>query len=325
MGIFDKLKSVFQKKDDQDVYLSGLSKSRKSFGDRLRALKKSFAGVDDNFLEELMIVLLEADVGIKTAEKIVAMVEAEAIKSRLTTFEQIGECLIEQMAKLYDEQTDDSLVHMADEGVTCILLVGVNGSGKTTSTAKLAHYFQQQNKKVAVAAADTFRAGAVDQLQMWADRLDIPCIRKGDQADPSAVLVDACRYANEAQLDILIGDTAGRLQNKTNLMKELEKMHRVVGKEIAGAPHEVWLVIDATTGQNGISQAQIFMETTQVSGIILTKLDGSAKGGIVLAIRDLLGLPVKFIGLGEKAEDLRVFDLDSYLYSISESLMSEHD
>ncbi len=174
------------------------------------------------------------------------------------------------------------------------------------------------------AAADTFRAGAVDQLENWSKRLDIPCIKGRENGDPSAVLVDACRYAKEHHVDVLIGDTAGRLQNKTNLMKELSKMKRVVEKEIPNAPHEVWLVLDATTGQNGISQAQIFMETTNVTGIILTKMDGTAKGGIVIAIRDLLGLPVKYIGLGESMDDLRPFDIDTYLYGLCEDLL-EHE
>ncbi|MGL5540231.1 MAG: signal recognition particle-docking protein FtsY [Erysipelotrichaceae bacterium] len=323
MGIFDKLKQVFKKNEDADLYLSGLSKSRISFSQRLQSLKRTFVGLDDNFLEELMIVLLEADVGIKTAEKIVSMVEKEALKRKLKSFEQIAECLIEQMELLYAPDETLHQVHLASEGPSVILLVGVNGSGKTTSTAKLAYYFKNQGMQVAVAAADTFRAGAIDQLQMWAERLDIPCIAKQAHSDPSAVLVDATRESVAKGYDLLIGDTAGRLQNKANLMKELEKMHRVVGKEIEGAPHEVWLVIDATTGQNGISQAQIFMETTQVTGIVLTKMDGTAKGGIVLAIRDLLGLPVKFIGLGEKVEDLKAFDLDSYLYSLSEGLLGD--
>ncbi len=203
-------------------------------------------------------------------------------------------------------------------------MVGVNGSGKTTTTAKLAKRFMEDGKRVMTAAADTFRAGAVDQLENWSKRLDIPCIKGRENGDPSAVLVDACRYAKEHHVDVLIGDTAGRLQNKTNLMKELSKMKRVVEKEIPNAPHEVWLVLDATTGQNGISQAQIFMETTNVTGIILTKMDGTAKGGIVIAIRDLLGLPVKYIGLGESMDDLRPFDIDTYLYGLCEDLL-EHE
>ena len=219
---------------------------------------------------------------------------------------------------------DDQPFHKNEDGPTVILMVGVNGSGKTTTTAKLTKLFKSEGSSVVLAAADTFRAGAIDQLVKWAEHLDVPCIKGREGGDPSAALVDACRYAKEHQMDYLIGDTAGRLQNKANLMKELSKMRRVIEREIPGAPHEVWLVLDATTGQNGISQAQIFLETTNVTGIILTKMDGTAKGGIVIAIRDLLGLPVKFIGLGEKEDDLRPFDIDSYLYGMCEDLLN-HD
>ena len=226
------------------------------------------------------------------------------------------------MAELYNAHEDRSFQENAD-GPTVILMVGVNGSGKTTTTAKLAKRFTEANKSVVLAAADTFRAGAVDQLAKWAQRLDLPCIKGRENGDPSAVLVDACRYAKEHHADIVIGDTAGRLQNKANLMKELEKMKRVTAKEIPGAPHEVWLGIDATTGQNGISQASVFMETTDVSGIILTKTDGTAKGGIVIAIRDLLGLPVTYIGLGEGVDDLRPFDINAYLYGLCEGILDD--
>ncbi|MXQ73606.1 signal recognition particle-docking protein FtsY [Clostridiaceae bacterium DONG20-135] len=324
MGIFSKLKQAFAGKDDQDRYLSGLDKSRRSFSQRIRNLALNFTGVNEEFLEELMIVLLEADIGIRTAEKIIERVETRAMDEKLKKFDEISECLIEVMAEMYEEAgtCDD---HVNENGPTVVLMVGVNGSGKTTTTAKLTKLYQEQRKKVVLAAADTFRAGAVDQLAMWADRLNVPCIKGREGGDPSAVLVDACRYALEEKADYLIGDTAGRLQNKANLMKELEKMKRVVGREIDGAPHEVWLVIDATTGQNGISQAQVFLETTAVTGIILTKLDGTAKGGIVFAIRDQLGLPVKFIGLGEHPDDLRPFDLQSYLYSLCEGMLEDHD
>lgn len=323
MGIFSKLKQAFSTKSDQDRYLTGLDKSKKSFAERIRRLALGFRGVDEEFLEELMVVLLEADIGIKTAQKIVDAVENEALDQHYRSFEEISECLIEQMAKLYNAK-EDKETSFNSEGPTVILMVGVNGSGKTTTTAKLAKRFGEQGKSVVLAAADTFRAGAVDQLARWAERLAIPCIKGRENGDPSAVLVDACRYAKEHQVDVLIGDTAGRLQNKANLMKELSKMKRVVEKEIPGAPHEVWLVLDATTGQNGISQAEIFMETSDVSGIILTKLDGTAKGGIVIAIRDLLGLPVKYIGLGESMDDLRPFDIDSYLYGLCEGILA-HD
>ncbi len=322
MGIFSKLKQAFGSNEDQDRYLSGLDKSKKSFSQRIRRLALGFSGVNEEFLEELMIALLEADIGVKTAQKIVDAVENEAMDRRLKTFSEISECLVEQMAKLYTEHEDRPFQENPN-GPTVILMVGVNGSGKTTTTAKLAKRFQEDKKSVVLAAADTFRAGAVDQLAKWAERLNLPCIKGRENGDPSAVLVDACRYAKEHHSDIVIGDTAGRLQNKANLMKELEKMKRVVAKEIPGAPHEVWLVIDATTGQNGISQASVFMETTDVNGIILTKTDGTAKGGIVIAIRDLLGLPVTYIGLGEGIDDLRPFDINAYLYGLCEGILND--
>ncbi|MCI9292738.1 MAG: signal recognition particle-docking protein FtsY [Erysipelotrichaceae bacterium] len=323
MGIFSKLKQTFSGKEDKDRYLSGLDKSKKTFAQRIRKLALGFTGVNEAFLEDLMIVLLEADIGIKTAQKIVDQVETKAMDQHLKSFDQISECLIETMLELYQTKEERPFSY-AENGPTVILMVGVNGSGKTTTTAKLAKRFMEDGKRVMTAAADTFRAGAVDQLENWSKRLDIPCIKGRENGDPSAVLVDACRYAKEHHVDVLIGDTAGRLQNKTNLMKELSKMKRVVEKEIPNAPHEVWLVLDATTGQNGISQAQIFMETTNVTGIILTKMDGTAKGGIVIAIRDLLGLPVKYIGLGESMDDLRPFDIDTYLYGLCEDLL-EHE
>ena len=322
MGIFSRLKQAFSANEDQDRYLSGLNKSKKTFSQRIRKLALNFSGVNEEFLEELMITLLEADIGIKTAQKIVDAVESEAMDHHLKSFSQISECLVEQLALLYNKEEDEPFTFNED-GPTVILMVGVNGSGKTTTSAKLAKRFVEEGKSVALAAADTFRAGAVDQLEMWAKRLDLPCIKGRENGDPSAVLVDACRYVKEKHMDVLIADTAGRLQNKTNLMKELEKMKRVVEKEIPGAPHAVWLVIDATTGQNGISQAQLFTDTTDVNGIILTKLDGTAKGGIVIAIRDLLGLGVKYIGLGEGIDDLRPFDINTYLYGLCEDLLDD--
>lgn len=321
MGIFSKLKKSFQNKSDQDRYLTGLDKTKKSFSERIRKLALGFRGVDEAFLEELMIALLEADIGIKTSQKIVDEVENRAYHGKLKDFNQISECLVDVMHDMYMDHEDIDHVWNMD-GPTVILMVGVNGSGKTTTSAKLTKRFQEDGKTVVLAAADTFRAGAIDQLATWAQRLHVPCIKGKEGGDPSATLVDACRYALEHHMDVLLGDTAGRLQNKTNLMNELGKMKRVIEREIPGAPHEVWLVLDATTGQNGISQAQVFLETTNVTGIILTKLDGTAKGGIVIAIRDLLGLPVKYIGLGETLDDLRPFDIDSYLYGMCEGLLS---
>ncbi len=321
MGFFSTLKNIFKGKNekDKDSYLLGLDKSKKSFASRIRRLALSFTGVNEEFLEELMITLLEADIGYKTATKIISEVENRAMDRKLKKFEEVSDCLIEVMHDMYTS-SEDAPFNENLNGPTVILMVGVNGSGKTTTSAKLAHAFKNEGKKVALVAADTFRAGAVEQLARWADRLELPCIKGREKADPSSVLVDGCRYAKNNDVDILICDTAGRLQNKTNLMKELEKMHKVVGREIPSAPHEVWLVLDATTGQNGISQAEIFLQTSKVNGIILSKLDGSAKGGVVIAIRDLLGLPVKYIGLGEQVDDLRKFDIDSYLYSLCEGI-----
>lgn len=320
MAFFQKIKETFVKSDDKDKYLMGLDKSRRSFGDRIRALSNNFHGIDDTLLEELMVILLEGDVGIHTAQKIVDKFEEHA--RELKNFDSMEDYFIYILYEFYDDVKEPN-INFNQNGPTVILMVGVNGSGKTTTCAKLLQLYQSLGKKIAVAAADTFRAGAINQIDEWANRLHVPCIKGKPGQDPSSVLVDACRYAKDNDIDILIGDTAGRLQNKTNLMKELSKMTRVVAKEIEGAPHEVWLVLDATTGQNGISQAQVFLDATDVSGIILTKMDGTAKGGVVLAIHDLLHLPVRFLGLGEKPEDLRPFDLAGYIMGMTKGMSAD--
>lgn len=317
MSVFSKIKEAFVKSEDKDKYLSGLDRSKKSFGDRMRALSNNFHGIDDDLLEQIMVILLESDVGIHTAQKIVDVFESNG--KHVKDYDSMLDYLISILYDFYDESSDEP-IKMNEEGPTVILMVGVNGSGKTTTSAKLIQYYKEQGKKVAVAAADTFRAGAIDQIDTWANRLGVPCIKGKMNQDPSSVLVDACRYAKENDVDILICDTAGRLQNKTNLMNELSKMHRVVQREIEGAPQEVWLVLDATTGQNGISQAKVFLEATDVTGIVLTKMDGTAKGGVVLAIRDLLHLPVRFLGLGEKPADLRPFDINAFLMGITKGI-----
>ena len=217
--------------------------------------------------------------------------------------------------EVYFESPDPDIV-INENGPTVILMVGVNGSGKTSTCAKLANRYLNDGKTVALVAADTFRAGATQQLQTWAERLDIPCITGKENEDPSSVLVKGCRFAKENNIDFLICDTAGRLQNKVNLMAELEKMHRVLGKEIEGAPQNTWLVLDANTGQNGLSQAELFNEITDLNGIILTKMDGTSKGGIIIAIKNITGLPVRFITVGEGMDDLQDFDFDLYLESI---------
>ena len=321
MAIFQSIKDKFSKSDDKDKNLQGLDKSRRSFGDRIRALSNNFHGIDDDLLEELMVILLEGDVGIQTAQKIVDSFEEHS--NELKNFDSMEDYFIYILYEFYDDVPEE-YIHFNPDGPTVILMVGVNGSGKTTTSAKLLQLYQSLGKKVAVAAADTFRAGAIDQIDTWAQRIGVPCIKGKPGQDPSSVLVDACRYAKENDIDILIGDTAGRLQNKKNLMKELEKMTRVIGREIEGAPQEVWLVLDATTGQNGISQAQVFLDATHVTGIVLTKMDGTAKGGVVLSIHDMLHLPVRFLGLGEKPEDLRPFDVASYIMGMTKG-MNLHD
>ena len=317
MSVFSKIKEAFVKSEDKDKYLSGLDRSKKSFGDRMRALSNNFHGIDDDLLEQIMVILLESDVGIHTAQKIVDAFESNG--KHVKEYDSMLDYLISILYDFYDEANDEP-IKMNEEGPTVILMVGVNGSGKTTTSAKLIQYYKEQGKKVAVAAADTFRAGAIDQIDTWATRLGVHCVKGKMNQDPSSVLVDACRYAKENDVDILICDTAGRLQNKTNLMNELSKMHRVVQREIEGAPQEVWLVLDATTGQNGISQAKVFLEATDVTGIVLTKMDGTAKGGVVLAIRDLLHLPVRFLGLGEKPADLSPFDINAFLMGITKGM-----
>lgn len=317
MSVFSKIKEAFVKSEDKDKYLSGLDRSKKSFGDRMRALSNNFHGIDDDLLEQIMVILLESDVGIHTAQKIVDAFESNG--KHVKEYDSMLDYLVSILYDFYDESNDEP-IKMNEEGPTVILMVGVNGSGKTTTSAKLIQYYKEQGKKVAVAAADTFRAGAIDQIDTWATRLGVHCVKGKMNQDPSSVLVDACRYAKENDIDILICDTAGRLQNKTNLMNELSKMHRVVQREIEGAPQEVWLVLDATTGQNGISQAKVFLEATDVTGIVLTKMDGTAKGGVVLAIRDLLHLPVRFLGLGEKPADLRPFDINAFLMGITQGM-----
>jgi fused signal recognition particle receptor len=242
----------------------------------------------------------------------------EADREKITDPKVINEKLVDAMFVDYATKGDsiENEVRFVPEGPTVLLVCGVNGVGKTTSIAKLAYRYLQQKKKVALVAGDTFRAGAVEQLQVWADRLGVTLIKGKENGDPASVAFDGAKYAVENNIDLLIVDTAGRLQNKTNLMQELAKISRVLSREIPGAPHETFLIIDATTGQNGVLQAKAFKEVTPITGIVITKMDGTSKGGIILSIRDELGVPVRFIGLGEKMEDLREFDLDKYLYGL---------
>ena len=320
MGFLDAIKDKITGKD-KDKYLSGFSKTNKQISQKLKIITSSGNINKDTFLEDLMITLLEADLGYKTANRVCDEFQKEMRNYIAMSQRDVFIILRNVLKRIYG--SDEKEIIYNTEGPTVILLVGVNGSGKTSTIAKLTKYFKDQGKKVALVAADTFRAGAIEQLNKWALKLEVPIVKGVENRDPSSVLVDGCRYALANDIDILLCDTAGRLQNKANLMNELAKMKKVVAKEIKGAPHNTWLVLDSTTGQNGISQAELFNEVTDLSGIILTKMDGTSKGGIVIAIKNLINVPVFFITLGETVDDLELFDLDLYLYSIIEDLENE--
>ena len=306
MGLFSK---------DKNKYLHGFAKTNDSLGKKLRFVTENKKQNKEDFMEQLMITLIEADIGYRTSELICDRFFETCQNYYYLFAKDIMNFLGQTFREVYFEKPDSEIV-INENGPTVILMVGVNGSGKTSTCAKLANRYLNDGKTVSLVAADTFRAGATQQLKTWAERLDVPCITGKDNEDPSSVLVKGCRYAKENNIDFLICDTAGRLQNKINLMAELEKMHRVLGKEIEGAPHNTWLVLDANTGQNGLSQAELFNEITDLNGIILTKMDGTSKGGIIIAIKNITGLPVRFITVGEGMDDIQDFDFDLYLDSI---------
>ena len=321
MGFFEGLKDKLFGKKDTGKYLSGFAKTNNTLGKKLRFITKDNITNKEDFVEQLMVTLIESDLGYKTAEHICDEFFKETQEYVFLTKDDVMDILLSTFDGIYKKEEDKPIVY-SDNGPTVIFLVGVNGSGKTSTCAKLANRYQKEGKKVVLAAGDTFRAGATEQLVAWGNKLGIDVVRGKDNQDPSSVLVDACRYVKDVGADILLCDTAGRLQNKLNLMAELAKMRKVVGREIAGAPHNVWLILNGNTGQNGMSQAALFDEVTQLDGIILTKMDGTSKGGIIIAIKDLLGIPVRFITLGETVEDIQDFDFDMYLYSIIEDLQN---
>ena len=315
MSILDSLKSIFQKKDDKAVYLSGFKKSKDSLQEKSSSLKKNFKGVDDEFLEQLEIVLLESDIGVETADAICENMKKTADEYVNVSWKWAVNFVIQSMKDLYEEVPDEP-IRWNENGPTVIFLEGVNGSGKTTTAAKLTAKYQAEGKKVALVAADTFRAGAIDQLDTWAERLNVPCIKGRENGDPSAAIVDGCRYAKENNIDVLLCDTAGRLHNKKNLMEELKKINRVLEREYPEAYRETLVVLDGTTGQNALAQAREFSEVADITGIILTKMDGTAKGGIAVAIQAELGIPVKYIGVGESIDDLQKFDSDQFVNAL---------
>ena len=318
MGLISFLKNKFKKKDETvDTYSQGMEKSRKNFSNKLTNLSQKYKTVNQDYFEELEQILIESDVGINLTLRIIDEVLEQSKVEKITEPSKINEILVDKMFVDYASKGDIINELSFIEGTpTVLLVVGVNGVGKTTTIAKLAYRYKEMGKKVVLVAADTFRAGATEQLTIWAQRLCVDIITGASEADPASVAYDGVKKAKEVKADLVIVDTAGRLQTKNNLMAELAKIKRVIGKEIEGAPQETFLIIDATTGQNGVMQAKAFAEVTNLTGVVITKMDGTSKGGIILAIRDEIGVPVRFIGLGEKMSDLMEFDLDKYLYGL---------
>lgn len=308
-----------------EKYDRGLKKSRTGFGAKLNHFLANFRHVDEDFFEDLEDLLIESDVGYDMAMKISDELREEVKLQNAKSKQDVSNVIIEKMVDLYEDAGKDENpdLNFAKEGPTVIMFVGVNGAGKTTTIGKMAKRFKDEGKRVLLAAGDTFRAGAVEQLDVWAKRDGVDIVMGPANGDPAAVVFDGVKKAKEENYDILLVDTAGRLQNKVNLMNELAKMKRIMAREIPDAPHEVLLVLDATTGQNALNQAKLFKESTDVSGIVLTKLDGTARGGIVLAIRNELHLPVKYVGLGEKVTDLQKFDASDFVYGLFKGLVVE--
>ncbi|WP_395537946.1 signal recognition particle-docking protein FtsY [Lactiplantibacillus pentosus] len=309
---------------EAERYDRGLKKSRKTFGDRINAFLANFRHVDEAFFDDLEDTLIESDVGYETAMRISDELRDEVKLKNAKSKKEISSVIVEKLVDMYGEagEGEDNSIHMAASAPTVILFVGVNGAGKTTTIGKMANMYKQQGKKVLLAACDTFRAGAIQQLQVWGQRDGVDVVAKAEKSDPASVCFDAVKKAKAEDYDVLFVDTAGRLQNKVNLMNELEKIKRVITREIPDAPHEVLLVLDATTGQNALNQAKLFKQSTDVSGIVLTKLDGTARGGIVLAIRNELHLAVKYVGLGEKVTDLRPFNANDFVYGLFKDIIT---
>lgn len=333
MSFFSKLKDKFIKKEEKEpkeekesleVYDKGLTKSRNTFSSRLLDLTKRYSKVNEEYYEELEEILIMADIGVNTVMNFMDKLRKRVKEEKITDPEFLKEVIVDELFIIYvSGEVLSTNLKRSDSNPTVYLFVGVNGVGKTTTIAKLASKEKEKNRKVLLIAGDTFRAGATKQLKEWAERIGVDFYGKHEGVDPASVIYEGLEYAINNDIDTVLIDTAGRLQNKTNLMMELEKINRVIKKVIDRAPDETLLVIDATTGQNGISQAKAFKEITDLTGIILTKLDGTAKGGIVLAIKEEVNLPVKYIGLGETAKDLQEFDIEKYIYSLFKDFMED--
>ncbi len=316
MGIFNKFKNLFTNKKELEAYEDGLQKTSKEFVNKINILNNKYKKVSDEYFDELEEIFIMADIGIETVTKFIDKLKKRVKSENISNSNDLLNVIIDEMFIIYvNNDIIVNKINYSSSNPTVILFVGVNGVGKTTSIGKIAYKLKKQGKKVLLVAGDTFRAGAIEQLIEWGKKVECDVVFKETQ-DASSVIYDGLIKAKEKNYDVVLIDTAGRLQNKINLMNELDKINKVIGKLIPNAPHETLLVIDATTGQNGISQAKSFKEITNITGIVLTKLDGTAKGGIVLAIKENVGIPVKFIGLGEKEDDLKVFDIEKYIYGL---------
>ena len=335
MSFFSKLKDKFIKKEEKEVkeekeslevYDKGLTKSRNTFSSRLLDLTNRYSKVNEEYFEELEEILIMADIGVNTVMNFMEKLRKRVKDEKITDPEFLKELIVDELFIIYvSGEVLSTNLKRNETNPTVYLFVGVNGVGKTTTIAKLASKEKEKNRKVLLIAGDTFRAGATKQLKEWSERIGVDFYGKSEGVDPASVIYEGLEYAINNDIDTVLIDTAGRLQNKTNLMMELEKINRVIKKLIDRAPDETLLVIDATTGQNGISQAKSFKEITDLTGIILTKLDGTAKGGIVLAIKEEVNLPVKYIGLGETAKDLQEFDIEKYIYSLFKDFMEDEN
>lgn len=330
MGLFNKLKEKFSKKEtftdekQKDRYDKGLEKTRKDFSDKLNKLNKKYKKVNEEYFEELEEMLIMSDIGVNTVIKFMERLVDRVKKEKIDDPSILNEIIVDELFIIYvNNEVLTNKINYSEEGPTVLLFVGVNGVGKTTTIAKIAKKERDKNKKVLLVAGDTFRAGAIDQLKEWGNRLNVDVVCGEENSDPASVVYKGVEKAKNENYDVVLIDTAGRLQNKLNLMKELEKINKVIVNLIGHEVNETLLVIDATTGQNGISQSKAFKEITSVTGIVLTKLDGTAKGGIVLAIKEEVNIPVKYIGLGERAEDLEYFDVEKYIYGLFKEMIYE--
>ncbi|MHA3225503.1 signal recognition particle-docking protein FtsY [Globicatella sulfidifaciens] len=338
MGLFDRIRRAFTGEDtvikeieqpveDQivfDTYDKGMEKTRKNFSDRINDLFTSFREIDEEFYEDLEEAFISADVGFQMTMALTDAIRDELEARNVYKANEVKQVMLEKMVQIYEKDGQESNdIRLNPDGPTVILFVGVNGVGKTTSVGKIGYQLKQEGHKVLLAAADTFRAGAIEQLNVWGERLGIPVVTGKAQSDPASVVFDAVKKANEEHYDYLLVDTAGRLQTKVNLMQELAKIKRIIERENPNGVQEVLLALDATTGQNALIQAKQFNEATEITGLVLTKLDGTAKGGVVLSIRYELDIPVKYIGLGEKATDLQKFDAEQYMYSLIKDVLEQ--